>query len=320
MSDIEIIVGKSGDGMRLELWLPENVPGLSRNKANEMIRKGLIKVNDENGNKGRKLKAGQKVSITTEKTLTKPKNVGELVVLFENEDVLIVNKPAGMACHPLRLGENDTLLDWVGERYPEIRSSGPIEREGGLLHRLDTDTSGTVAFARSLRAYDKLKPLFQEGGVDKHYLAVVSDDGGKVRLPEVGGKGITINFPLAHHPSKPERMISVINCDEYWRGALMPARTEILTLAKGNGCALVEAKIKKGRMHQIRVHLSAIGHPIIGDTTYGTKDNHISRHTLHAYRLIFNIGKTKIDVTAPLPDDIKKLCEKRQIKSFSDLL
>ena len=305
MSDnIEIIVGKSGNDMRLEMWLPENVPGLSRNKANEMIKKGLVKVNDDNGNKGRKLKEGQKVTVILEKTAER--HTEQPTVLFENEELVIVNKPAGMPCHPLRLGEIGTLLDWVAERYPEVRKAGTDEREGGLLHRLDVDTSGAVAFARNRDSFDKLKPLFLESGADKYYLAVVEDK--TPGLPEIG-KSKTIDIPLARHPSKAGRMIAVISGKEQKRGDIMPARTEIRTLAKGNGCALIEAKISRGRMHQIRLHLATIGHPIIGDAEYGKKDGQMKRHALHAYRLVLG----KIDITAPLPDDIKKLCETRKI-------
>ena len=308
MDSIEVTVGSAGNNERLEIWLPKNVPGLSRNKAAEMIKSGLIKVNGDNGNKGRKLKNGDKVLIIMEKTARKKGYSAEPEVIFKNKDLLIINKPAGIPCHPIRLGETGTLLNWLAEKFPEVMTAGEIEREGGLLHRLDIDTSGAVAFARSKESFEKFKPFFAESGADKYYLAICEDK--QPGLPEAGEKMI-IDTPIARHPTKAGVMI-IVKGKEDKRGAAMQAKTEVRTIAKGNRCALVEAKISRGRMHQIRLHLSSIGHPIIGDAVYGKKDADITRHALHAHRLV--IKAEKINATAPMHDDMKRLCEKRGIK------
>ncbi len=341
-------VTQPDDGLRLEVWLARNVPGLSRHKAIELIKDGAVSINGIRVKKGVSVESGQTVRIKIPE-FEGPKLSEEPTILFENSELIIANKPAGVPCHPLRLGEYDTLLQWVGERFPEIFKAGPDPREGGLLHRLDTDTSGCVAFARTRESFEKHRPLFLEKGIGKTYLAIVSDgganrgtsggtDGGDGYLPEPG-KGVrVIDIPLARHPSDPSLMVALIRGGERFRGEAMPARTEIRTLSKGDGAALIEAKIERGRMHQIRLHLAAIGHPIIGDKTYNPNGGSncgpnsgphggvesdsqlpaqsfqlIGRQALHAWKL--TIGP--IEAIAPMPEDMKGLCAKRNI-SFVD--
>jgi 23S rRNA pseudouridine1911/1915/1917 synthase len=332
----EYTVVARDDGLRLEVWLARNISGLSRIKAIELIREGAVSINGKKARKGVSVEVGQTVRIKTPEPKG-PKQTEEPTILFQNPDLLIADKPAGMPCHPLRFGEHNTLLQWISERFPEVMSAGPDPREGGLLHRLDTDTSGCVAFARTRKAFEKFKPLFLEKGVGKTYLAVVSDhitNGGPDGRPNGGtedhylpepGKGVrVIDIPLARHPSDPGLMVALLREGERFRGEAMPARTEIRTLAKGEGCALVEAKIERGRMHQIRLHLASIGHPIIGDKTYNLDGGSngrpnsgnesgsqlIGRQALHAWKL--TIGT--IEAVAPMPKDMKSLCEARGIR------
>ncbi len=353
---ISLTVSKSDDGLRLEVWLAQNIEGLSRRKAIEAIREGLVFVDGRKAKKGVRVVVGQTVEIKyphekgvdsclpfSVAILRRMKRRNEKVggkvkpeILFSNDELVIVNKPAGMPCHPLRLGETGTLLQWVGEQFPEVLKAGGKPREGGLLHRLDTGTSGCVAFARTKKAYEKWAPRFIEGGIGKIYLAVVSNcgwnsglNGGQTRctccgdfpgdetnhhkLPEVG-KSVLVKIPLGRHPSDAGRMVALIDGEERHKGPALSAKTTIQTLAKGKDCALVEATIERGRMHQIRVHLAAIGHPIVGDRTYGGSDRRsnggsnwgIKRQALHAWKLRLD---QKIEVVAPMPKDMATLCK-----------
>ena len=350
-----ITVAKNDDGLRLEVWLAQNIEGLSRHKAIEAIREGLVFVDGRKAKKGIRVASGQTIDTRPSRNPNadsrlrgnekwgsgNDKGGGETKpeVLFSNVKLVVVNKPAGMPCHALRLGETGTLLQWVGERFPEVLKAGKDIREGGLLHRLDTDTSGAVAFARDRKTFDEFRPRFVEGSIEKTYLAVVSDggqncgqNGGTKRctccagfsrdetyhpLPHIG-KNITVKTPLGRHPSDAGRMVALIDGDERHKGPALSAKTTIRTLAKGNDCALVEATIERGRMHQIRLHLASIGHPIIGDKTYGGAnrgsnrgaDCGIERQALHAYRLTID----DIKAVAPLPDDFRRLCEKKDLR------
>ena len=310
---------KSNDGLRLEVFLAQHFEGLSRHKAIEVIREGSVFLDGRKAKKGMRVSTGQIIELTLE---TRTRTTTESpTILFSNDELVIADKPAGMPCHPLRLGEMGTLLQWVGERFPEVLKAGEKPREGGLLHRLDTDTSGCVAFARTKAAYSMWVPRFLEGGIGKIYLAVISDrgtNGGTHRgtngepqtvLQQVQpleiGKRMVIDIPLARHSSDAGRMVAVEWGDEKKRGPILEAKTEIRTLAKGDGCALIEAKIEKGRMHQIRIHLAAVGHPIIGDKLYGSLDLDIGRQALHAWKLILD---KKTEVVAPLPKDMRGFC------------
>jgi 23S rRNA pseudouridine1911/1915/1917 synthase len=335
---IKSTVEAHDDGLRLEVWLAQHFEGLSRHKAIEAIREGLVFVDGRKAKKGVRVVAGQTIELAPE---TRTRTVSESPkALFSNTELIIVNKPAGMPCHPLRLGETGTLLQWIGEQFPEVLKAGEKAREGGLLHRLDTDTSGCVAFARTKVAFEKWAPKFLEGGIGKIYLAIVSDcgphsgpNGGSKRctccggypgdkkdhdqLPQIG-KSVVVKIPLGRHPSDAGRMVALIDGEERHKGPAMSAKTTIRTLAKGKDCALVEAIIERGRMHQIRVHLAAIGHPIVGDKTYGGTDcgtnrgtnGGIERQALHAWKLVLD---KKTEVVAPMPKDMAILCKAKDL-------
>jgi len=340
-----VTVAQSDDNLRLEVFLAQHFEGLSRHKAIELIRDGSVFVDGRKAKKGFRVSVGQTVEIRnlqfgnlqTNRKLT---TQSDPMVLFENQELIIVNKPAGMPCHPLRFGERNTLLQWVGERFPEVLTAGSkprhvalerlAAREGGLLHRLDIDTSGCVAFARTPKAFERWAPKFLGGGVQKTYIAIVSDCGPNCRPscgPDGGdrlviGENKTIDISLARSSSDAGRMVAMEWGDEKKRGPILEAKTEIRTLALGKGCALVEATIERGRMHQIRVHLAAIGHPIVGDKLYNPDcgpsggpnrgpDCGAKRQMLHAWKLRLD---QKTEVVAPMPEDMKALCTKCHIQ------
>ena len=176
-----------------------------------------------------------------------------LVELYADDALVAVDKPAGLATHPLRAGERGTLANALVARHPECALVADDPREGGFAHRLDTETSGVLLAARTRAAWQSLRRAFGDGAVAKEYLALVAGD------PPPSG---TIEVPLVHAG----RRVRVAGDRDLDR---LAARTDFETLARGDGVALVRARSSSGRMHQIRVHLAHRGHPLVGDALYG---------------------------------------------------
>lgn len=233
-------------------------------------------------------------------------------------DLLIVDKPAGMPCQPLRPDEIGTLVQWVASRFPEVVSAGPDRREGGLLHRIDVDTSGVVALARNRRAFDQLRPAFVDGRVHKRYLAIAIDDPERADAATrpLGADG-TIELPLGRAPAAAGLMVALVRGDEKIRGEPLSASTRYRVLGRGERCALLEVEIGRGRMHQIRAHLAAIGHPLLGDARYGGADPALPRQALHAAELRLELDGAELVGRAALPEDLVALCEARRIPATS---
>ncbi|MBI3180272.1 MAG: RNA pseudouridine synthase, partial [Deltaproteobacteria bacterium] len=206
--------------------------------------------------------------------------MGDPVVAHVAEDFLVVDKPAGMPTQALAGKDGRSLTEWVIERFPEVRALKGDGRHGGLLHRLDTETSGLVLFARTSAGYSEFRARMRAGEVRKTYLALV--------LGPLRGQG-SVDLPIAHHAKSRRRMLAVRPGMRHFRGKPRPARTEYRVLATRGGHALVEAVITKGARHQIRVHLAALGHPIAGDALYDANAaaRPAPRHFLHAARLDF---------------------------------
>jgi 23S rRNA pseudouridine1911/1915/1917 synthase len=212
-------------------------------------------------------------------------------VLWHDADVVVVDKPAGLPCHPLDPGEVDAVVHRLLGRFPEIATASPEPREGGLVHRLDTDTSGCLAVARHRAAWQALRDGFD--AADKTYLAVVAGDAGAL-------DGVVITDGIAHDRADRRRMVV--------DAAGQPCATAVAVVGVGQGhdgvVSLVRLGLRGGRRHQLRVHLAARGHPLVGDDLYGGPD--AARVMLHAWRLTLP-GRAM--VTAPLPDDIRAVLD-----------
>jgi 23S rRNA pseudouridine1911/1915/1917 synthase len=202
-----------------------------------------------------------------------------LPVLYIDDDVVVVAKPPGMPCHPLVPGEGGTAVDAVVAAFPEVASAGPVAREGGLLHRLDNDTSGCLALARTVAAFERLAPSLRAPGDDpcvvpttKTYLAIV--DG-------VVADGFVVEAGIDHDPRDPRRVVVV-------QGG-RTARTVVTPRGTAGGQSLVELALHGGRRHQLRAHLAARGHALSGDSLYGSTTTTTTTTTttflLHAWRL-----------------------------------
>ncbi len=264
-----------------------------------LIADGLVAVDGRVGKKGVSLLAGQTVSVpddvqddVTAPPVAQPELPLEL--LYEDADVVVVCKPQGQACHPLRAGERGTIANAVVACFPTCASAATPVREGGVCHRLDTDTSGALLFAKTPTAWQKLRSDFSEGRVEKEYLALVvgspSDDEFDVTLPLLAGRGGSPKMQVATTP------------EEIYHPDALDAHTAFSVERRGPNHTLLRVSAKTGRRHQIRVHLAHLGLPIWGDPLYGQGEP--DGQFLHASVLRFDSpsdpGK-RISVTAPLP-------------------
>ncbi|MDP3953464.1 MAG: RNA pseudouridine synthase [bacterium] len=215
-------------------------------------------------------------------------------IIYENKDVAVINKPAGLLVHDDGKGSEETLVDWLRVNFPEVATVGddPAERPG-IVHRLDKDTSGIMLIPRTQAYFEYLKDLFQQKRIKKTYWAVVK---GSPRKDE----GV-ISSPISIKPGTIKRTT---------HGGKMTkeAVTSFRVLRRLDGYCLIEASPKTGRTHQIRVHLASIGSPVLGDTLYGSKKNkeEVPRQMLHARGIEFQLEPGKsVRLVADPPDDFQ---------------
>lgn len=290
---------------RLDVFLSEARPNLtSRSHIKKLIDDGCVLVNNSPSKPHHKLKNGDEIIID----LTKEKKAVSLLaenipldILYEDEHLLVVNKPAGMAAHP-GLGINSgTLVNAVLYHCKQLSGIGGKERPG-IVHRLDKDTSGLMVVAKDDDTHRQLAGQFKERKVSKKYVAFVNG------IMELDG-GL-IEMPIGRHPSQRQKL--TIRFSES-RDAVTEYRVirrfPEFKNDKGRGCTMLELMPKTGRMHQLRVHLSYLGHPILGDATYGERSGLIPRQALHASMLGFThpAAKKYLEFTAEMPPDMKKL-------------
>ena len=309
----EVVVPASLAGARLDKALAELVPELSRARVKRAIDMGVVRVNGRKVPKGGTVAEGDVLKIDVARVADAPAVPtpdATLVVLLETAQVAVVDKPAGQPTAPLRPGETGTLVNAVLGRWPELVPPdaetflGHSAREPGIVHRLDTETSGVVVVARTRGAFEALKAALKEGRLDKRYLLVCSSEG----LPEEGA----IEIPLTNHPKDQRRVLACVHPRDVMRYEPRPAVTGWRVVRRAGPWALVEARVGKALRHQIRAHFAAIGHPLAGDELYGgTVIRALGRHALHAARVAFAGGGEiePFDVTSSLPADMAALLE-----------
>jgi 23S rRNA pseudouridine1911/1915/1917 synthase len=220
---------------------------------------------------------------------------GDLRILYEDADLVALDKPAGLTVHPGAGRPTGTLAHHLLARYPEMAGVGGVGRPG-IVHRLDQGTSGVLVVARTAAAYHRLARAFAGREVDKRYLAIVYGE----PKPPAG----LIDAPIGRHAVRRKEM--AVRADG------RPSRTGYRTLAAQAGISLVELHLETGRTHQIRVHLSALHHPCVGDPLYGSDPNlaaklGLERQWLHAVHLGFDHPRTgeRVDFESPYPDDLQ---------------
>ncbi|MBV9463186.1 MAG: RluA family pseudouridine synthase [Verrucomicrobiae bacterium] len=284
-----------GEGGRLDQWLSQREdPALSRSAWQRLIREGAVQVNAERAEARRKLLPGDRVeaALPDARAAEIAAEAIPLGILYEDEDVVVVDKPAGLVVHPAAGHASGTLVNALLHHCAgSLSGIGGVERPG-LVHRLDADTSGCLVVAKNDAAHHGLAAQFKDRTVVKTYLAWVV---GKPRVRS--GK---IDAPIGRHPSNRKKM-SV-------REDGRPALTEWKAKEAYAAASLLECRLHTGRTHQIRVHLSRLGHPIVGDEVYGGRRGafpEVKRQLLHAWRLSFEHPRTQAPVSleAPLPAD-----------------
>jgi 23S rRNA pseudouridine1911/1915/1917 synthase len=307
------VVPASLQGARLDKGIAQLLPELSRARIKRAIELGAVRVNGRRMPKGGTLSEGDDVRIDVAQVADLPA-VGSpgapLRIVLETEQIVIVDKPAGQATAPLRPGEVGTLVNAVLGRFPELVPYGPdafighSAREPGIIHRLDTETSGAVVVARTAAAFETLKAALRAGRLDKRYLLLCAGHG----LADEG----SIEFPLANHPKDQRRVYACIHPRDVMRYEPRPAGTRYRVLQRAGTWALVEASVGKALRHQIRAHFAAIGHPLAGDELYGGPViRALGRHALHAARVAYpgGDGVDAFDASVPLPKDMASLLE-----------
>ncbi len=288
-------------GQRLDVFCVSRFPQFSRALLQKAIKSGEITVNEKQAKPGYTLKENDTVTISLKKekqTLeTTPPQKISIPVIYEDKDVVVINKPAGIVVHPGVANEQATVASWFISKHPEIADVGDDPNRPGIVHRLDKDTSGVLILAKTQEAFKHLKQRFKKHRVRKEYLALVF---GAPKATE--GR---INQPLARSRRNPLRRA----IDPEGK----PAITEWEIEKKLNDkVTLLKAFPLTGRTHQIRVHLHFLGHPIVGDNLYTFKRQRppqgVSRQLLHAEKLTIELpsGKRK-SFTAPLPEDFTKV-------------
>lgn len=294
---IELRAESSGE--RLDKYLAECVDYLSRAQIQALIRQGLVTVNDRPAKASLRLEGGEVIRLLVPPLATPDEPEPEaipLMVLYEDEHVAVVDKPAGMVVHPAFGHQSGTLVNAVLARWPQIAEFAEAGR-AGIVHRLDKDTSGVILIAKTPLALNSLRAQFKARQVHKRYLALVEGVPGTT-------EGV-IDAPIGRDPKRRKQMAVLREGRE--------AITEFRVLDMFAAHSLLEAWPKTGRTHQIRVHLAFIGHPVVGDTVYGRRKQtlKLSRHFLHAASVNFTIPGTerRITVESPLPSTLQNVLD-----------
>lgn len=296
------LIYDSPNPMRLDTFLTRQLPEFSRTHIQKAVKSGGIKVNDKDSKSSQMLKLGDKIFVhlppKEEFILTSNPKI-KLNIIFEDKNVIVVNKPAGLLMHPSIWQEKDTLASGLLAHYPPIKdvgdpstSSGQENLRPGLVHRLDKETSGIIIIAKNQKSFLHLKNAFQNRQVKKEYIALVNG--------EIRNSGI-IDKPIGRASFVPTKQSTRAKKTK-------EALTTYSVIKNYKDFTLLNAQPKTGRMHQIRVHFASIGHPVAGDTKYGRKKiKNLPRHFLHATSLTITLpsGKQKT-FSAPLPPDLAK--------------
>ena len=315
----ELVVSASDSGVRLDRFVVARCPELSRTRVQELIESGLVRVDGKAASKGAQhLREGQKISV---EVAERPPIVAAaesipLDVLYEDDDVIAINKPAGMTVHAGSGNVSGTLVNALLGRGQSLSQAGDPLRPG-IVHRLDKETSGVILVAKNDAAHAKLGEAFRQRAIKKTYVALLQGI--------LGEKSGRIELAIGRDPIHRTRMTTT---RKSWHGADIAnpreARTDWKALAKIDGATLVEVQLHTGRTHQIRVHFSALKHPVVGDTLYGAASEMrigkltlppLERNFLHAAKLGFTQPRTGawIEVRAVLPfelgDYLKKICD-----------
>ena len=288
-------------GERLDAFLARAVEGLTRSAAQRLLDEGCVLVNGKPGKKNCKLNISDEISVE----IPEPKPVDivpkeiPLEIVYEDEDVLVINKPKGLVVHPAAGHQDDTLVNGLLYAMGDSLSGINGELRPGIVHRIDKDTSGLLAVAKNDLAHVVLASQLKDHTMARTYQCIVCGN-----LKEDQG---TVDAPIGRHPSDRKKM-----CINERNGKNAVTHWEVIK--RYRGYTHVQCRLETGRTHQIRVHMASIGHPILGDTVYGRKKPELgqSSQVLHAGILCFQHPRDQrpVMVMADLPAYFKEVLEK----------
>jgi 23S rRNA pseudouridine1911/1915/1917 synthase len=295
--------GINDKGQRLDHFLARHLEQITRSQLQHLNRSGAVHIEGRVEKSGYRLRGNEVIEVdlvSLERSPLKPEQI-PLQIYFEDEDLAVIEKPAGLVVHPGAGIQTGTVVHALLHHFQELSSLGE-ECRPGIVHRIDKWTSGLLVIAKNNQAHASLGKAFQERHVEKTYSALVH---GKV----LRSSGV-IDMSIARHSTIRTRMAASTE-----RGRT--AHTEYVVVKRFHDFTLVDVKIKTGRTHQIRVHLSAIGHPVVGDDVYGEKQcekfakkyGPLNRYFLHAARLQFQHPRTgkALEFHSPLPPELENL-------------
>jgi 23S rRNA pseudouridine1911/1915/1917 synthase len=293
MRTLELTADRGGE--RLDTFIARRCPELSRSHARRLIDEGLVSVNGGQAKPSERVTAGVSVTVTIPppETIDLAPEAIPLTIIYQDGDIIVLDKPAGLTVHPAPGHPSSTLVNALLAACPDLRGIAGTLRPG-IVHRLDKDTSGLMVVAKNDRAQRALQRQLKEREVRKTYLALVKG----VPAPREG----TIEAPIGRHPKNRKKMAVVAD------GREAITRYRVREEIAGGEYSLLDVEPITGRTHQIRVHLAAIGHPVVGDATYGRTSAVIGRQFLHAHKLAFAmpLGGRTVEFESPLPADLRE--------------
>jgi 23S rRNA pseudouridine1911/1915/1917 synthase len=302
-----IFAAGNSPAQRLEKFLQQELPELSRRNIQLLIAEGRVRVNHQAVDKGYRLKVGDRLELRLPRPLEvspAPEPAPHLTIIYQDPDLIVVDKPAPVPTHPLSPFETGTLANALVDSFPELRAVGPKSLEAGLVHRLDSGTSGILVAGRNQASWSQLKQDLARRLWKKKYLTLVT---GFIEQK-------VVTRPLAHHPTDRRRMVALKDRNDPRRGRIFPSETRFRVLERFRDFSLLEADLISGVTHQIRVHLADSGHPVMGDPLYGREKSPDlglapGRLFLHAavVALLHPVTRKKLTFRSGLPEDLQRI-------------
>lgn len=318
-----ITVDTKNQSQRLDKFLTEKLKDKTRSQIKKMIKSGLVEINGKPAKVHQFLKSGEKIVIKQKKVepikaeaKAREEKMLEPRIIFETKDYVVIDKPVGLLVHPTEKGETNTLANWLIKKYPKMQRMGQEDYRAGIVHRLDRDVSGVMVAVKTNKAFKHLKALFKNREVDKQYTAIVygqvSREVGEIDLPIGRNK----EGQFVAHPKRGNKKFAE-------KDRLAKTKYSVLEYLKDY--TLLEVTILTGRTHQIRAHLSAVGHPVIGDRVYKPKKKIFKflrskikvvdpgRIFLHSTKISFkDLNGTWQEYESPLPAELNKFIDAKK--------
>ncbi|MBE7711086.1 MAG: RluA family pseudouridine synthase [Cyanobacteria bacterium SIG31] len=294
---MKFIIDENNEGQRIDLFLAETDSQLSRSKIQNEIKKGKCKINGNSTKSSYILRQGDIIEFdySPKETLTIQGESIPLDIVWEDENMAVINKPSGMLTHPTTIETTGTLVNALLHKYPNNLSDLNGDMRKGIVHRLDRNTSGLIMIAKNNKTHEFLVNEMKEKNFNKKYLAIVK---GVLEQDE-----FEIDLPIGRHQTQPHKQCV--------RDDGKASLTKVKVIERLNNATFIELTLVTGRTHQIRVHLSSIGHPVYNDTLYGFGKTKIKteEQVLQSYKLEFTkpFSNERISVEIPIDEKIEKV-------------